>query len=215
MRSKAARRSDASGCMTPAPGGQTPGSLLAKRQMCFPWGVSVSQISCGMDLGIQGPAVQADAHSMLGMHRISLERFGVAPCHARWSRKTPEPAGAPTSVESRIHSGSSAEEGGSCVLVCVPGIWRMGPFSQVLSTIRKLIVPEAGRCSEMRRIVFRLSSSAFRPLTLIPSNSACRRRLSSSLPPIAPSPSGWLSRCRCWYSMAPGRQRSPPAPEMA
>mmetsp|Transcript_58849 Transcript_58849/g.182820 ORF Transcript_58849/g.182820 Transcript_58849/m.182820 type:complete len:233 (-) Transcript_58849:648-1346(-) len=215
MRLKASKRPCASGCMTPAPGGQTPGGECTKRQMCLPCGVSISQISWGMVRGMPGPASHGAVHSMLGMHRISLERFGVAPCHARWSRKIPEPAGAPTSVERRIHSGSSAEEGGNCTLACVPGIWRMGPFSQVESTMRKLMVPEAGRLSETCRILLRVSSSAFLPCRSMPMRCACFSRCSKSLPRKVPSPRGGPSRCRCWYSMAPGRQRSPPAPLMA
>mmetsp|Transcript_16701 Transcript_16701/g.47622 ORF Transcript_16701/g.47622 Transcript_16701/m.47622 type:complete len:233 (+) Transcript_16701:209-907(+) len=212
---KASKRPAASGCMTPAPGGQTPGGECTKRQMCLPWGVRVSQISWGMVFGVPGPASHGAVHSMFGMQRISLERFGVAPCQARWSRKMPEPAGAPTSVESRIHSGSSAEDGGICTFACVPGIWRMGPFSQVESTMRKLMVPEAGRLSETARMRFRLSSPAFLPFRSMPIRCAWSRRLCRSLPRNSPSPKGGPSLCRCWYSIAPGKQRSPPAPLMA
>mmetsp|Transcript_41888 Transcript_41888/g.112963 ORF Transcript_41888/g.112963 Transcript_41888/m.112963 type:complete len:202 (+) Transcript_41888:239-844(+) len=201
--------------MTPAPAGQTPGLERTKRQMCLPCGVSVSQISCGMVLGRWGPASHGAIHSMLGMHRISLDRLGVAPCQALWSRKMPDPAGAPTRVDRRIHSGSSAVEGGSCTFACVPGIWRMGPFSQVESTMRKLIVPETGKCSETCLILLRVSSWAFLPAKLMPILSACLSLRSNISPRKVPSPRGWLSRCKCWYSIAPGRQRSPPAPLMA
>ena len=92
-------------------------------------------------LGVPGPAVQAADHSMLGIARTSSLRLGVPEClrtgtkrapsdvcatawslraqqdvgrphQTRWSRKMAEPAGAPTSVERRIHSGSSSVLGG-------------------------------------------------------------------------------------------------------
>ena len=87
----------------------------------------------------------------------------TAPCQHIPFRITAEPAGAPTSVDIFIHSlrhqpasesrtaavdepyqlasathGSSAGEGGSCTLRCVPRICRIGPFSQVRSSTMKL-----------------------------------------------------------------------------
>ena len=85
----------------------------------------------------------------------------TAPCQHIPFRITAEPAGAPTSVDIFIHSlrhqlasesrsafdesrqrsathGSSAGEGGSCTLRCVPRICRIGPFSHVRSSTMKL-----------------------------------------------------------------------------
>ncbi len=49
------------------------------------------------------------------------------------SRSTPEPAGAPTSADSRIQAGSSAGLGTGCIDVWLPAICRIGPFSHVRS----------------------------------------------------------------------------------
>ena len=56
------------------------------------------------------------------------------------SRKIAAPAGTGHTVDSFIHSGSSANRGIGARDRCVPGIWRMGPFSVVRSTIAKLTV---------------------------------------------------------------------------
>src|SRR5579871_2690652 len=137
------------GCITPAPAGHTPGGVLMSRQICLPCADKVSQISCGMDLIKVLPSIHGPAYSTFGMARISQERFGVAPCQARLSRNTPAPAGAPTNVESRIHSGSSIGVGGLVTIAEVPGICRIGPFSQVRSVIKKLIVT----CGEVRSMM--------------------------------------------------------------
>jgi hypothetical protein len=130
--------------MAPAPAGQTPGAVLMRPDTRWAWGESDAQISCGIDGANTLSCSQGAPYSTLGMALISRPRFGVAPCHARTSRKTPAPAGAPTRVDSRIHSGSSAGEGGAPTRACVPGIWRIGPFSQVRSDVRKLIATMGG-----------------------------------------------------------------------
>ena len=56
--------------------------------------------------------------------------------HARWSRKTPAPAGAPTQVESFIQGGSSSPRGGGWTFVCVPGIWRIAVCTDFVRTAK-------------------------------------------------------------------------------
>ena len=102
------------GCMTPAPGGQTPGSALIHSHIFWACGVNVSHISWGMTTLKPSCVRHGAAYSTFGNALTSLERLGVAPCQARLSRKTPAPAGAPTSVECRIQSGSSSVTGGGC-----------------------------------------------------------------------------------------------------
>ena len=82
----------------PAPGGQTPGSALIHSHNF--WHV-VHGFPDFMSMTTLNPSRvrQGAAYSTFGSALTSLERLGVAPCHARLSRKTPAPAGAPTRVE--------------------------------------------------------------------------------------------------------------------
>ena len=91
--SNAARRPVASGCITPAPYGHTPGSACTKRLLCLPLSDSCSQMWCGITFCMYGPAVHAADHSIFGIARTSSDRFGVPECHTRWSRKIALPAG--------------------------------------------------------------------------------------------------------------------------
>ena len=49
------------------------------------------------------------------------------------------PAGAPTSVECLIHSGSSAGFGGGCCAVCVPGMKRIAPIRYLHIEVRVVL----------------------------------------------------------------------------
>ena len=71
----------------PAPGGQTPGSALIHSHNFWACGVKVSQISWGMTTLKPSRVRQGAAYSTFGNALTSLERLGVAPCHARLSRK--------------------------------------------------------------------------------------------------------------------------------
>ena len=207
MRFAAARRSAPNGCITPAPAGHTPGSALTRRLMCLPCGVSVSHTACGMVLRPPPSGSHGAPYSTLGRARISRLRFGVAPCQARLSRNTPAPAGAPTRVERRIHSGSCSGGTGRICQVCEPGICRMGPFSHVRSHMAKLMVTTGGvKSTTWRRAAKVGSPDSFSVAISSPSALAVARRASEMW---CDSPT---SACRCWYSTAPGRQRSPPAP---
>src|SRR6478672_10100878 len=108
--------------------------------MRCPCGDSFFHCSYGIDRITASLRNHGAKYSMLGAALTSWERFGVPPCHARRSRKMPEPAGAGHTVLSFIHSGSSARLGIGLREFCVPGIWRVGPFSGVRSTIGKLMV---------------------------------------------------------------------------
>lgn len=83
---------------------------------------------------------QGAKYSTLGIARTSRDRFGVPPCHERMSRKNAVPAGAGHTVDNFIHSGSSIRFGIGARDRWVPGICRIGPFSNVRAIIGKFIV---------------------------------------------------------------------------
>ena len=134
--------------MTPAPAGQTPGSVLIRAEIRCACALSAAQISCGIEGSNRDASSQGAVYSTFGIARISRLTFGVAPCQARGSRKTPAPAGAPTRVERRIHSGSSAWVGGAAGQGLGAGDLADGPFSTVRSLIRKLIGDPGRRALE-------------------------------------------------------------------
>ena len=105
-----------------------------------PWGDRRRHWSYGIDRTMASLRNHGAKYSMFGAARTSRERLGVPPCQHRTSRKMAEPAGAGQTVLSFIHSGSSSRLGIGWRELCVPGIWRVGPFSRVRSTIAKLIV---------------------------------------------------------------------------
>ena len=126
---------------------------------------------------------------MTGGYRLAMTGIALLAAAALLAAEAPrawriaDPAGAGHSVLSFIHSGSSARLGIGSREFCVPGIWRVGPFSVVRSIIGKLIVT-AGTGSS--RVVMRPLGSCSSVHT--------------------------LSEWRPWYSIAPGMAMSPPAP---
>merc|ERR1719215_1503422 len=87
------------------------------------------------------------ANSQFGRNRGSAAMFGVPPCHVRLSRSIAHPAGRGQNVKKRQSSCSCSSPGG-CQSSdgmpfggkCVPGMMRMGPFSQVNGETVKLAV---------------------------------------------------------------------------
>lgn len=72
--------------MTPAPAGQTPGAASTCREIACAWGLSVSQISCGMVRTSRPVGNHGAPYSTSGNARISRLRLGVAPCQPRLSQ---------------------------------------------------------------------------------------------------------------------------------
>ena len=176
----------------PAPDGQTPGSALIQSHSFWARGVKVSHISCSIDLVKPLGKRQGAAYSTFGKALISLDKFR---CTFIPSTVVPKYSG----------TCQRTDQGGMFHPIWFIGrfwwgllsdmsAWSLtyGPFYQVRSHIRKLIVPLGGVISIISFWVG--TSSSIPALSLLSSTPSC---LACLMRPAGRYCTSWPSKCRC------------------